>query len=87
VMGAALERMFGAFRTVKASSAEDREERRVRAAAGEAWQAGVRAAKWSAVAGNTAGLANRRPRRRWGPRRLRSRPCRMGSPPRSGIGA
>jgi ABC-type multidrug transport system fused ATPase/permease subunit len=58
VMGAALERMFGAFRTVKASSAEDREERRVRAAAGEAWRASVRAAKWSAVAGNTAGLAN-----------------------------
>jgi ABC-type multidrug transport system fused ATPase/permease subunit len=57
VMGAALERMFGAFRTVKASGAEHREVEHVRAAAGEAWQAGVRAAKWSAIAGNTAGLA------------------------------
>lgn len=57
VMGAALERMFGAFRTVKASGAEEREEERVQAAAVEAWSAGVRTAKWSAVAGNTAGLA------------------------------
>jgi ATP-binding cassette subfamily C protein len=57
VMGAALERMFGAFRTVKASGAEGREERRVQDAAEAAWQAGVRAAKWSALAGNTAGLA------------------------------
>jgi ATP-binding cassette subfamily C protein len=57
VMGAALERMFGAFRTVKASGAEDREGRRVQDAATEAWRAGVRSAKWSAVAGNTAGLA------------------------------
>jgi len=57
VMGAALERMFGAFRTVKASGAEDREGARVRAAATEAYQASVRAAKWEAVAGNTAGLA------------------------------
>ncbi len=57
VMGAALERMFGAFRTVKASGAEEREGQRVRAAATEAWRASVRAAKWQAVAGNTAGLA------------------------------
>ena len=57
VMGAALERMFGAFRTVKASGAEDREARRVRAAATEAWRSSVRAAKWQAVAGNTGGLA------------------------------
>lgn len=56
-MGAALERMFGAFRTVKASGAEQREERRVQDAAESAWAAGVRAAKWSALAGNTAGLA------------------------------
>ena len=57
VMGAALERMFGAFRTVKASGAEQREGERVRNAAGQAWHAGVRAAVWGAVAGNTAGLA------------------------------
>jgi ABC-type multidrug transport system fused ATPase/permease subunit len=57
VMGAALERMFGAFRTVKASGAEDREGDRLRAAASEAWQASVRAGKWEAVAGNTGGLA------------------------------
>lgn len=57
VMGAALERMFGAFRTVKASGAENAEGDRVRTAAMAAWQAGVRSAKWRAVAGNTAGLA------------------------------
>ncbi|MEN3304396.1 MAG: hypothetical protein V7603_598 [Micromonosporaceae bacterium] len=57
VMGAALERMFGAFRTVKASGAETREGQRVEAAATEAWAASVRAAKWEAVAGNTGGLA------------------------------
>jgi len=56
-MGAALERMFGAFRTVKASTAEERERLRVEAAAERAWQANVRAAIWSSVAGNTAGLA------------------------------
>jgi ABC-type multidrug transport system fused ATPase/permease subunit len=57
VMGAALERMFGAFRTVKASGAEGREGQRLHAAAGDAWAASVRAAKWEALAGNTAGLA------------------------------
>ena len=57
VMGAALERMFGAFRTVKASGAEEREGERVHAAATAAWVASVRAAKWEAIAGNTAGLA------------------------------
>jgi ABC-type multidrug transport system fused ATPase/permease subunit len=57
VMGAALERMFGAFRTVKASGAEGREGERVRGAAVAAWRASVRAAKWEAVAGNTGGLA------------------------------
>jgi len=57
VMGAALERMFGAFRTVKASGAEAREGQRVQAAATEAWAANVRAAKWEALAGNTGGLA------------------------------
>src|SRR6202049_2624445 len=57
VMGAALERMLGAFRTVKASGAEHREGERIHAAARDAWQADVRAARWQAVAGNTAGLS------------------------------
>jgi len=57
VMGAALERMLGAFRTVKASGAEQREGQRIHAAAREAWRADIRAAKWEAIAGNTAGLA------------------------------
>jgi ATP-binding cassette subfamily C protein len=57
VMGAALERMLGAFRTVKASGAEHREGRRIHAAAQDAWRADIRAAKWQAIAGNTAGLA------------------------------
>jgi ATP-binding cassette subfamily C protein len=56
-MGSALERMLGAFRTIKASGAEQREGERIRAAAGEAWRADVRAAKWQAIAGNTAGLS------------------------------
>jgi ATP-binding cassette subfamily C protein len=56
-MGAALERMFGAFRTVKASGAEAREGQRLHGAAEDAWRASVRAAKWTALAGNTAGLA------------------------------
>jgi len=57
VMGAALERMLGAFRTVKASGAEGREGERIHAAAREAWRADIRAAKWQAIAGNTAGLS------------------------------
>ncbi|MEU1529089.1 ABC transporter ATP-binding protein [Streptomyces fagopyri] len=57
VMGAALERILGALRTIKASGAEDREERTIHAAAEESWRQSVRAAKWSAAAGNTAGLA------------------------------
>lgn len=57
VMGAALERILGALRTVKASGAEHREERTLHAAAEESWRQSVRAAKWSAAAGNTAGLA------------------------------
>jgi ATP-binding cassette subfamily C protein len=56
-MGASLERLFGAFRTVKASGAEEREGQRVQEAAADSWRASVRAAKWSALAGNTAGLA------------------------------
>ncbi|MBZ6199451.1 ABC transporter ATP-binding protein/permease [Streptomyces olivaceus] len=57
VMGAALERTLGALRTVKASGAEPREERALHEAAEESWRQSVRAAKWSAAAGNTAGLA------------------------------
>ncbi|AIS01963.1 ABC transporter ATP-binding protein [Streptomyces glaucescens] len=56
-MGASLERVLGALRTVKASGAEQREERTLHAAAEESWRQSVRAAKWSAAAGNTAGLA------------------------------
>ncbi|ELS54921.1 putative ABC transporter [Streptomyces viridochromogenes Tue57] len=40
-----LERAFGAFRTVKASGAEERETARVEAAARRAWQHGVKSAK------------------------------------------
>ncbi|MBD0423369.1 ABC transporter ATP-binding protein [Streptomyces sp. TRM S81-3] len=57
VMGAALERTLGALRTVKASGAEPREERTLHEAAEESWRQSIRAAKWSAAAGNTAGLA------------------------------
>ncbi|KAB1990541.1 ABC transporter ATP-binding protein [Streptomyces triticiradicis] len=56
-MGASLERTLGALRTVKASGAEHREERSVHEAAEESWRQSVRAARWSAAAGNTAGLA------------------------------
>ncbi|MEU9284656.1 ABC transporter ATP-binding protein [Streptomyces sp. NPDC048275] len=57
VMGASLERILGALRTIKASGAEHREEQTIHAAAEESWRQSVRAAKWSAAAGNTAGLA------------------------------
>ncbi|MGP4013083.1 ABC transporter ATP-binding protein [Streptomyces sp. 4N124] len=57
VMGASLERILGALRTVKASGAEHREEQTLHSAAEESWRQSVRAAKWSAAAGNTAGLA------------------------------
>jgi ABC-type multidrug transport system fused ATPase/permease subunit len=57
VMGATLERMLGAFRTIKASGAEQREGQRIHAAAREAWRADIRAAKWQAIAGNMAGLS------------------------------
>ncbi|WP_053741853.1 ABC transporter ATP-binding protein [Streptomyces sp. NRRL WC-3618] len=57
VMGASLERVLGALRTIKASGAEHREEQRLHEAAEESWRQSVSAAKWSAAAGNTAGLA------------------------------
>ncbi|MFF9772288.1 ABC transporter ATP-binding protein [Streptomyces sp. NPDC013978] len=53
----ALERALGAFRTVKASGAEERETARVEAAARRAWRHGVRSAKWEAVAGSADELA------------------------------
>ncbi|MFC8956087.1 ABC transporter ATP-binding protein [Streptomyces sp. NPDC057101] len=56
-MGASLERVLGALRTIKASGAEHREEQAVHAAAEESWRQSLRAAKWSALAGNTAGLS------------------------------
>ncbi|MCW8103640.1 ABC transporter ATP-binding protein [Streptomyces tauricus] len=56
-MGASLERVLGALRTVKASGAEHREERALHEAAEESWRQSIQAAKWLAVAGNTAGLA------------------------------
>jgi ABC-type multidrug transport system fused ATPase/permease subunit len=57
LMVASLERVIGALRTVKASGAEHREESAVHADAEESWRQSVRAATWSAIAGNTAGLS------------------------------
>jgi ATP-binding cassette subfamily C protein len=56
-MGAALERAFGAFRTVKASGAEHQEGARVHEAAVETWRASLRAARWQSLIGSTAELA------------------------------
>ncbi|WP_369266741.1 ABC transporter ATP-binding protein [Streptomyces harbinensis] len=56
-MSAGLERVFGAFRTVKASGAEAREIARVEAAARRAWRHGVGSAKWKAVLGTADNLA------------------------------
>ncbi|MFJ1746683.1 ABC transporter ATP-binding protein [Streptomyces sp. NPDC088116] len=56
-MSTVLERAFGAFRTVKASGAEERETAVVEAAALDAWRHGVTAAKWQSVAGTSVGLA------------------------------
>ncbi|MGH4009148.1 MAG: ABC transporter ATP-binding protein [Pseudonocardiaceae bacterium] len=48
-MGANLERALGAFRTVKASGAEDRENAILDHAAHRAWQQGVSVAAWSSL--------------------------------------
>lgn len=56
-MGSHLEKVFGAFRTVKASSAEETEEARLDVAAVEAWRRGVAVAGWTAVSGTAAWLA------------------------------
>jgi ATP-binding cassette subfamily B protein len=50
-MGAVLERALGAFRTIKASGAEDRENAVLDEAAERAWRQGVSAAAWSSVVG------------------------------------
>ncbi|MFD4633920.1 ABC transporter ATP-binding protein [Streptomyces sp. NPDC058284] len=53
----ALERAFGAFRTLKASGAEQREAAAVEAAAVDAWRHGVRSAKWQSIAWSSVGFA------------------------------
>jgi ABC-type multidrug transport system fused ATPase/permease subunit len=56
-MTAALERVLGAFRTVKASGAEPQEGARVHEAAHQAWRANLRADLWQALVGNTTEIA------------------------------
>jgi ABC-type multidrug transport system fused ATPase/permease subunit len=56
-MGSALERALGAFRTVKAAGAEEREIATVGQAARQAWQRGVEVAGWTALLEASAGLA------------------------------
>ncbi|HEY5985249.1 MAG TPA: ABC transporter ATP-binding protein [Streptosporangiaceae bacterium] len=56
-MGAGLERMLGAFRTVKASGAEPRVAVRMHEAADKAWRSNLRAAVWQAVILNSAVVA------------------------------
>ncbi|MFC5144582.1 ABC transporter ATP-binding protein [Streptomyces aureoversilis] len=55
-IGAALERALGAFRTVKASGAEQREAEALRRAAERARRAGIRAAAWEAVSATTSAV-------------------------------
>lgn len=57
LIGSTLERVLGAFRTVKASGAERREMAIVQDAAQRSWQAGVNAAKWQSLVGIFSGLA------------------------------
>ncbi|WP_331743199.1 ABC transporter ATP-binding protein/permease (plasmid) [Streptomyces sp. NBC_01136] len=57
IISTALERAFGAFRTLKASGAEAREVAKVEEAAHEAWRHGVGSAKWQAMAWSSVGLA------------------------------
>lgn len=56
-LGSAMERVFGAFRTVKASGAEHQEGARVHEAALATWRASLRAARWQSLIGSTAELA------------------------------
>jgi len=53
-IGAELERVLGAFRTVKASGAEPRERAEMAEATQRAWAHGVEVAKWQAIAGTAA---------------------------------
>ncbi|NXY97754.1 ABC transporter ATP-binding protein [Streptomyces sp. BR123] len=55
-LGSGLERLLGAIRTVKASGAEQRESAALEDSAQGAWRAGLRAARWGAVAGTSSGL-------------------------------
>ncbi|WP_407285332.1 ABC transporter ATP-binding protein [Streptomyces sp. BP-8] len=55
-IGAALERVFGAFRTVKASGAERREAAALDRAAADARRTGVRAAAWEAVSATASAV-------------------------------
>jgi ABC-type multidrug transport system fused ATPase/permease subunit len=57
LMGSVLERALGAFRTVKASGAEERELAAVKKAAHGAWRRGVEVAGWTALMEASAGLA------------------------------
>jgi ATP-binding cassette subfamily C protein len=57
MMGAELERLLGAFRTVKASGAERREGGRIHLAARRAWREDVHAARWQAIAASSAGMS------------------------------
>ncbi|WP_164254444.1 ABC transporter ATP-binding protein [Streptomyces sp. S4.7] len=52
-----LERAFGAFRTLKASGAEEREAAIVETAARDAWRHGVNSAKWQSLTASSVGLA------------------------------
>jgi ABC-type multidrug transport system fused ATPase/permease subunit len=56
-MGGALERVLGAFTTVKASGAEQNEAQRLDASAEDAYGQGVALARWGSIAGTSAGLA------------------------------
>jgi ABC-type multidrug transport system fused ATPase/permease subunit len=56
-IGSVLERALGAFRTVKASGAEEREIAAVGEAARRAWRRGVEVAGWTALMEASAGLA------------------------------
>lgn len=56
-VGAGLERVLGAFRTVKSSGAEARERERLVAATGRAHDHAVTTAKWTALARIAAGLS------------------------------
>ncbi|MFE1168157.1 ABC transporter ATP-binding protein [Nocardiopsis sp. NPDC058789] len=55
-MGSLLERIFGAFRTVKASSAERAEIARLDESAVESWRRGVSVAGWTALSGTLSML-------------------------------